>query len=150
ACSMCRYSSLCAIISFYGTSFRSIGRHPNLWTVIHILCAVSIFSYSINLISDLCAFILFYGSLSCSMCRYSALCAFILFYGSLSCSMCLYLVLCALVQLYVPSHNSMDQPPRSMCQPNDDHSTNRHSVFIIRALLCPSTLISLSTQSIFL
>src|SRR5699024_1440619 len=104
--SICHYLVLCTIVPFYAPSSQSMCRPPNLWTVIHLLCAVSIFSYSINLISDLCFFILFYGSLSCSMCRYSALCAFILFYGSLSCSMCLYLVLCALVQLYVPSHNS--------------------------------------------
>src|SRR5699024_12867044 len=57
-----------------------MGRPPNLWTVIHILWTVFIFLYYINLISDLCAVLRFYGPLSCSMCRYSALCAFISFY----------------------------------------------------------------------
>src|SRR5699024_7367390 len=106
-----------AFIPFYVPSFRPMCRHTNLWTVIHILCAVFIFLYSINLISDLCAVLRFYGPLSCSMCRYSALCAFISFYVPSFRPMCLHSVLCAIIPPYVPSSQSMDRPPRSMCQP---------------------------------
>src|SRR5699024_2832530 len=37
--SMCPRSALCAFIPFYVPSFPPMCRHPNLWTVLHVLCA---------------------------------------------------------------------------------------------------------------
>src|SRR5699024_4830778 len=51
------------------------------------------------------------------MCLPSILWTFILFYVPLFRSMGLHPVLCAIIPPYVPSHQSMDRQPRSMCQP---------------------------------
>src|SRR5699024_3736980 len=102
-CSMFHYSALWAVVPFYVPSSWSMCRRTNLWTVIHVLWTVFIFLYYINFISDLCAFLRFYGPLFCSMGHDFVLWTFILFYGPLSCSMCHHLVLCAISPPYVPS-----------------------------------------------
>src|SRR5699024_2832531 len=169
SCAMCLHLSLCAFLRFYGPLFCSMFHYSALWAFIPFyvpsfrpMCRPSI----------LWASILFYVPLSASMCLPSILWASILFYVPLFRSMCLHLVLCALVPPYVPSFRSMchHSPlcavipiygPSSTFyvpttttittkKPNDDCSTNRHSVLTTRASLHRSTLSSLSTHSICL
>src|SRR5699024_5096675 len=87
-CSMFHYSALWAVFPFFFPSSCSMCRRTNLWTVIHVLWTVFIFLYYIYFISDLCAFLRFYGPLFCSMGHHLALWAVVPFYVPSSWSMC--------------------------------------------------------------
>src|SRR5699024_11417954 len=150
--SMGRCSILCAVVLVYVPSYQSMDRHPRSMDRFHFSILHQFHFRPMCLPSILWTSILFYGPSFRSMDLYPVLWTFILFYVPSSRSMCHHSALCAVAtNLWTVSHVlCANHHYHHTKKPNDDRSTNRHSVLTTRASLHRSTLSSLSTHSICL
>src|SRR5699024_7836120 len=150
--SMGRCSILCAVVLVYVPSYQSMDRHPRSMDRFHFSILHQFHFRPMCLPSILWASILFYVPSFRSMDLYPVLWTFILLYVPSSRSMCHHSALCAVAPIYGPSATFYVPTTTTITtkKPNDDCSTNRHSVLTTRASLHRSTLSSLSTHSICL